>query len=445
MLFTRRRFLTSSAGSSFVAVLGCGNTPYTSRTDVGLPEPTVPPLQPGDAESPWGSVREQFDLDPDYVHMSALYISSHPRVVREQIDTFRRELDRMPVVYLNAENRSRQRASRQAAADYLGVAADDIALTDSTTMGLGIVYNGMRLERGDEILTSDEDYYVTHEAVRTAAARYGATVRQIPLYEDSAQATTEEIVDRIASEIRPNTRVLTLTWVHSSTGMKLPIKEIAAEVRRRARDRDRLYIAVDGVHGFGVESVRLSDLEIDFFAAGCHKWLFGPRGTGVLWARTRGWEFLEPIIPSFTDDETWSVWLSDGDVSGPTTAERMTPGGFKAFEHQWAMPKAFELHKELGPDRVQARTHELTRRLKEGLAEMSHVRLATPMPDDLSAGLVCMDVEGTDPRTAVRRLRERRIVATVTPYARRLVRFAPSIRNTPEEVDAALDAVSRLA
>jgi isopenicillin-N epimerase len=447
MAIARRQFLLSAAGlvSAGMAAPGCGDTPGASRSPVGAVEPTVPPIRLAKGDDTWADVRAQFDLDPDYIHMSALYISSHPRPVREQIDTFRQGIDRMPVVYLNSENRQRQRAVRTAAARYLGGDADDIALTDSTTMGIGMMYNGMRIEAGEEILTTDEDYYVTHEAVRTTVARYDATMRQIPLYEDSAQATVDEIVERIASEIRPHTRVLALTWVHSSTGMKLPIREIAAEARRRARNRDDLFICVDGVHGFGVEDAKLPDLDIDFFAAGCHKWLFGPRGTGLLWGRPRGWSFLKPIIPSFVDDEVWGAWLSNGDVTSPTTAERMTPGGFKAFEHQWAVASAFAFHDSIGRSRVASRTHELNRRLKEGLADMNHVQLATPMSDDLSAGLVCLNVRGMNASTAVRRIRERRVIATVTPYARRLVRFAPSIRNTPEEVDLALDAVRRLA
>jgi isopenicillin-N epimerase len=449
MALGRRAFLSSTAGLVSGMVTGACRTPGEEVPPPGTappPDPEVPALSLED-NGPWEQVRRQFHLADDYIHMSALFISSHPQPVREAIEEFRAEIDRMPVVYLQQQNRRRQNEARAAAARYLGVEADDIALTDSTTMGIGLLYNGIRLREGQEILTTDEDYYVTHEAVRVAAERAGASVRQIPLYEDSSQASRDEIVERIGEAIRPETRVLALTWVHSSTGMKLPLREIAQEVRRGTRNRedgDRVLICVDGVHGFGIEDVRLGDLGIDFFAAGCHKWLFGPRGTGILWGRGDAWTALKPIIPSFMDDRVWDAWLENNDVTGPTTAARMTPGGFKAFEHQWAMPAGFEFHRRIGKARVQGRTHGLNRRLKEGLAGMDHIRLHTPMGEELSSGLVCFTVEGMDPWTAVRRLRDRRLIGTVTPYARRLVRFAPSIRNTEAEVDRALEAIADL-
>jgi isopenicillin-N epimerase len=396
----------------------------------------------------WTAFREQFNLSPEYVHMSALLIVSHPTPVREAIDEYRREIDEHPVLTLEQHNRERQRAARAAAARYLGTDADQIALTDSTTMGVGLMYNGLRLRPDDEILTTDQDYYVTHEAVRQAAVRHGAKVRQISLYEDLADVSEEQLVGTIRDAIGARTRVVALTWVHSSTGLKLPLAEIAnaiAAVNKTRDDADRVLLAIDGVHGFGIEDVEIGRLGLDFFAAGCHKWLFGPRGTGILWGSARGWAACLPLIPSFTDDGTWSAWLAgDEQPEGPVTASRMQPGGFKAFEHQWALPAAFEMHQELGKAAVQQRTHGLARQLKEGLQAMAHVELVTPMSESLSSGIVSFDVNGLEPRQAVRRLREDQVIASVTPYAVRHVRLTPSIRNTPEDVDRTLEAIRGL-
>lgn len=122
----------------------------------------------------------------------------------------------------------------------------------------------------------------------------------------------------------------------------------------------------------------------------------------------------------------------------------MSPGGFKAFEHQWALAEAFALHRRIGKSRIAARTRELAGQLKEGLAQMSHIALRTPRADNLSAGIVCFEVNGMSPYTAVTRLRERRVIATVTPYAERYVRLAPSIRNSPTEVEAVLREIRAL-
>jgi isopenicillin-N epimerase len=439
----RRRFLTSSALGLTAAALAarCGMVGAPADATDG---PPAGDLSSGDR---WDAVRGQFRLSQDSVHLSALLIASHPEPVREAIARYRDEIDADPVVTLQTHNRERTAAVRDAAGRYLSVRADDIALTDSTTMGLGLVYNGLRLRDGQEILTTDKDYYVTHEAVRQAASRSGATSRQLPLYDDIAGVTADRLVSRIRDAIRPQTRVLALTWVHSSTGLKIPLAAIAdavADVNRGRDEADQVLLSIDGVHGFGIEDVSLGEVAIDFFSAGCHKWLFGPRGTGILWASRRGWAAVKPSIPSFIDDGVWAAWLNGEEPEGPTTAARMTPGGFKAYEHLWAVAEAFEFHQDIGKAAVAERTHELNRQMKEGLATMDHVRLVTPMADDLSAGLVCFDVDGRSPAEVVAHLRERHIIASVTPYAVRHARVSPSIRNTPREIDRALDAVRAL-
>jgi len=150
--------------------------------------------------------------------------------------------------------------------------------------------------------------------------------------------------------------------VHSSTGLKLPPRAITNAVSEINAGRDeaaRVLVCVDGVHGFGIEDVVLSDLGCDFFMAGCHKWLFGPRGTGIVAGTQRAWESLLPTIPSFIDSGNWHAWSSGIDPEGPTTASRMTPGGYKAFEHLWALTQAFAFQQWIGKARVAERTHSL--------------------------------------------------------------------------------------
>jgi selenocysteine lyase/cysteine desulfurase len=123
----------------------------------------------------------------------------------------------------------------------------------------------------------------------------------------------------------------------------------------------------------------------------------------------------------------------------------MSPGGFKPFEHQWAMAEAFEFHQGFGKAKIAARTHELSRQLKEGLAAVPRVKLYTPMSDELSAGIVCFDIEGMSPREVVGQLREKGIVATTTPYAPSYARFTPSIRNSPAEIETVLGEIRVMA
>jgi selenocysteine lyase/cysteine desulfurase len=394
----------------------------------------------------WEAVRAQFALSDEFIHMSAMLISSHPKPVRA-IEEHRQAMDANPLMYLFENNRALQDSARAAAGQYLGLEASEIALTDSTTMGVGLIYNGLQLAPEQEILSTEQDYYVTHEAIRLASRRTGARVRKISLYDRLDGITAEQIITRIAQAITPATRVLALTWVHSSTGLKLPLRAIADELERINDSRDehaRVLLCVDGAHGFGVEDVALSDLGCDFLMAPCHKWLFGPRGTGIVAGAPRGWSSVLPTIPSFIDSGNWQAWFSGIDPQGPTTAARVTPGGYKAFEHLWALTEAFEFQQSIGKTRVAERTHSLAQQLKEGLTAMPQVALLTPRSTDLSAGIVSFDVEGLSPGAVVSRLRERRIVASVAPYAVPHVRLTPSIQNTPDEIETVLREVRAL-
>jgi selenocysteine lyase/cysteine desulfurase len=179
--------------------------------------------------------------------------------------------------------------------------------------------------------------------------------------------------------------------------------------------------------------------------AGCHKWLFGPRGTGIVAATPEAWARLLPTIPTYSDREVFGAWLQSRDPQGPTTAAAMTPGGFKPFEHRWALPEAFAFQAAMGKARVAGRTHELASQLKDGLARMSRVALRTPRAPSLSSGIVAFDVEGLTAAATVARLRERGIVASVSPYAVAHARLTPCVRNTPAEIDHALAALRDLA
>ncbi len=423
---------------------GSSRREFLARSALAVTAGALPslPQQSGLAGAPdrrqagldnWDAIRDQFALTRDYIHLGGLYLASHPTPVRNAIEAHRRGLDENPVHYLQEHGpRLEAEVLRQAAA-YLGGRPAAIALTDSTTMGLGLLYNGLDVRADQEILTTQHDFYATHEALRSKAARSGAALRTIPLYRDPATASEVEIVDALRREIGPRTRVVAATWVHSSTGVKLPVRGMAdavGDANAGRSDADRVLLCIDGVHGLGVEDQAPTDLGCDFFVAGCHKWLFGPRGTGLIWARPEAWSAAAPTIPSFTDNGT------------PGGA--MTPGGFHSFEHRWALAQAFELHQHIGKARVTTRIRSLNRQFKEGVAAMDHVTLHTPMAEELSAGMVCFDVRGLEPRAVVQRLRERRIIATTTPYGRSYARVAPGLVNRPEEIDAALAEIRGL-
>lgn len=445
-----RRGLLAGTGLALAAasMARAQEPPPDSDPDFGGAEhhDTPPPIEAAPKVVDWNWVRGQWALDWSWVNLSAMLFASNPRIVRAAIARHRDGLDANPVTYLEANNRPLQNAARRAAGLYFGADPDAIALTESTTSGIGLVYNGLLVGYGEEILTTTHDYYVTHESLRLAARRSGATVKKISLFDQAATASKAQIVGRLMGAISDRTRVLALTWVHSSTGLKMPIPEIAQALRsvNAARDPSRkVLLIVDGVHGFGVEDITFDQLGADVLAAGCHKWLFGPRGTGVVYFRPESLSRFEPTIPSFLAPNAYGAWLGGYDP-GATTGARMTPGGFKAFEHVWALNEAFAFHGMVGKAAIAARTHNLASRLKVGLSQLPHVAVRTPMDPALSAGIVSFDLPGLSADTVVRRLRDAKVIGSAAPYATRHVRLTPSFRNTEADVDFAVQIIANI-
>ncbi len=395
----------------------------------------------------WQAVRDQFDLTRDQMHFALFFLAAHPAPVREAIERHRRGLDANPIGYFMEQAGVADADVLTAASDYLGVSPTDIALTDSTTMGLGLLYGGMTLRRDQEILTTFHDHYSTEMSLRHRARRGRRKIVQIALYKEGGTATEQEILGSLMRALKPSTRVVAVTWVHSGTGVKLPIRAIADVLETFNRNRDplqRALLCVDGVHGLGIDNVTLPELGCDFFIAGTHKWMYGPRGTGLVWGRPDAWPVVNPIIPPFHWDAI-RIWMKRIPPKEIPPGRMMTPGGFHSFEHRWSVGEAFRFHQAIGQARVAQRVHELNRQLKEGLAAMNHVTLHTPMSDKLSAGIVCFEVDGLEPREVVERFAEHRIIASTSPYATSYVRLAPCIVNSPSEVDAALRVVHALA
>jgi isopenicillin-N epimerase len=394
----------------------------------------------------WEDLRAQLPLSPQLIHLAAFFLSSHPTPVREAIERHRAGLDADPIGYWFEQEEKQEANVLKAAAEYLGANPTDIALTDSTTMGLGLLYGGLKLGNEQEILTTTHDHYSTETALRLRVERTGVMVRPIHLYRSLKTVSRDEIVESLRKGITPMTRIVAVTWVHSSTGLKLPIHEMAQAIQtiNRSRDeQDRIIFCVDGVHALGVEDFRVSELGCDFLVAGTHKWMFGPRGTGLVWGHPKAWPVAQATIPTFSS-LAYDLWMENKSSKDLPPSVHMTPGGFHSFEHRWALDEAFAFHQAIGKARITQRIYELNQQLKQGLAAMPHVTLHTPMSQELSAGITCFEVAGLTPRQVVEKLRHRNIVGSVTPYATKYARLAPSLINSPKEIETTLEEIRRL-
>lgn len=385
---------------------------------------TSPPA----AEEKWAQLRQLFTQALDYIHFSNFLVTSHPKPVRDAIDRYRAQIDRNPGLAMDwdlQEAWKREAEVRDWAGRYLQAKPGQIALTGSTTEGLAMIYGGIHVRPDQEILTTVHEHYSTEFTLDYRVKKQGTQVRKIKLFNDAHRVSVDEVLSAIKSNIRPNTRVLGMTWVQSGSGVKLPIGQIGKlveELNRSRDEQDRILYVVDGVHGFGVEDLSFPQMHCDFFIAGTHKWMFGPRGTGIICARSEELKDVTPTVPTFSEDTNF--------------ATTMSPGGYHAFEHRWALSEAFKLHLQLGKADVQARIHGLNRYLKERLLAHPQIELVTPTSPELSAGFTFFRVKGQSSDNVAAYLMENRVVCdAVHRDAGPVIRTAPGLLNTETEVD----------
>lgn len=167
---------------------------------------------------------------------------------------------------------------RKAYAGVLGCRAQDVALTTSTSEGLGAVLAGLELGPGDEIVTSDSEHPGLLGPL-IAARRRGASVRPVPL-RDIADAVTEDTALVACSHV---------SWV---TG------EVAPDLRDVG-----VPVVLDGAQGVGAVPVDVGALGCAAYAASGQKWLCGADGTGMLYLEPGFAERLSVVGPSWVSFE----------------------------------------------------------------------------------------------------------------------------------------------
>jgi len=393
-----------------------------------LAAPAMAATAPVASANKWTQLRQLFDQDPQAIHFANFLITSHPKPVREAIERHRATLDRNPGLAMDWDlgtNEQLQQNVRVWAGKYLQAKPGQIALTGSTTEGLAMIYGSVQVRPDQEILTTEHEHYSTRNILDFRSRRDGTRVRKLKLFDNPQSISLDQVLDTINRNIRPETRVLGMTWVHSGSGVKLPISDISRlvdEHNRQRDDKDRLIYVVDGVHGFGVDDLSFPQMNCDFFIAGTHKWMFGPRGTGIVCSRSEELKYVSPSVPTFSEATSF--------------ATIMTPGGYHAFEHRWAVDEAFKLHLQLGKADVQARIHQLNSYLKQRLREHADIELVTPLDPKFSAGFTFFRVKGQDSDEVAAYLMQNRVICdAVSRDVGPVIRTAPGLLNNEAEVD----------
>jgi len=215
-------------------------------------------------------------IDPDLSYVQTGSLGPTPRPVLDKTLAVWRELERDPTAFGYGPLEQGMEGVRAKAAALLGCQLRELVITTSTTEGINWVAQGITLAPGDRILTTDQEHPGGRVGWDFVAKRYGATIDvvAIPPGENDAAA----IVDRFSKLVTPRTRVLSFSHVLTSTGLRMPVAELTALARRAGA-----ISVVDGAQAAGGVAVDVKQLGCDVYATSGHKWLLGPKGTGLLY------------------------------------------------------------------------------------------------------------------------------------------------------------------
>jgi isopenicillin-N epimerase len=183
-----------------------------------------------------------------------------------------------PVWFMAGELEGFLDSSRERLARFLGASAEDMVFVRNATEGVNAVLRSLKLEPGDQVLTTDHAYNACANALRFVAERSGAelVVVKIPFPLRSPQ----EVLDEIDAAITGRTRIAMIDHVTSATGLVLPIADIVARLEERG-----VRTLVDGAHAPGMVPVDIDALGASYYVGNCHKWLCAPKGAAFLHVR----------------------------------------------------------------------------------------------------------------------------------------------------------------
>jgi selenocysteine lyase/cysteine desulfurase len=323
---------------------------------------------------------------------------------------------------------------REAVAGLLNASPEEVCLTRNTTEGLNIVINGLPWREGDEIVTCDLEHSSVLVPSYYQRQRHGAVVNVVPV---ATAESPDVILDKIEAALTGRTRLVFLSHIEYSCGLRLPAKEIRALTRRRG-----ILLMLDGAQTAGHIPLDMRDMDCDFYSIAGQKWLLGPQGVGALYIRRDLIPLVQPVHvaggAALPTDNPYSFQPVE------TSIDKFSPTS-TSVPIQAGLMEAIRLAREVGLAEIEARNLDLAEALKRGLQETPGVKVLSPLERRSSSGLVSFTIDGVAPADAVARLWEQhRIVIRPVSYPSSL-RVSLHYFNTEEEVDQVVGAVGLLA
>jgi selenocysteine lyase/cysteine desulfurase len=380
-----------------------------------------------DDEAYWAEIQRAFDNDRTMVNLNSGGVCPTPTHVLDAMIRDLRFSNELPVNHMWAVLEPRIESVRRDLAGDFGCDPEEMAITRNASEANEIMTLGLDLQRGDEVIVTNQNYPRMLTTWDQRARREGIVVKSISFR--VPPPSQEYLVEQFRAAITPRTRVIEVTHITNLTGHIMPVGEIVAMARPLG-----IQVFVDGAHAYAHFPFRCGELDCDYYGTSLHKWLLAPVGTGFLYVRR------EKI------DGLWPLMAAPKEMTG-NIRKYEEIGTHPAANHN-AIAVALAFHRSIGAARKIARLRYLRDRwAKRLLAENQRIAIPTRLDGPYAGAIALVSVEGVDPGKLHAWLLEKHRIQTVAIVHPEFsgLRITPNVFTTVDEVDLFADKVLKAA
>ncbi|MGD9647956.1 MAG: aminotransferase class V-fold PLP-dependent enzyme [Pirellulales bacterium] len=338
-------------------------------------------MQAPSRDAALSQLAELWDVRADVTYLNHGSFGLTPAPVLAAQAKLRAELASDPVDFLCRRYQPYLDSALTRLANFVGTAPDNLVFVDNATTGMNAAAVSLPLRAGDEIIMGDHEYGAVARLWRQTAQRCGAIVHTPAI--GAPLNSADQVVDALLAPLTSRTRVLVVSHVTSATAVVFPVAEIVCEARRRHANvcDETLWIVVDGPHALVQVPLAIDQLDVDFYAASCHKWLSAPLGSGFLFVHPRVQSLVRPAVTS------WGTMPQDQAVNW---RGEFHWAGTRDPSAWLAVATAIELIEQVGLERFRQQTHDLARYARGQLIEALGAEPLVPDSADWYASMVAV-------------------------------------------------------
>ena len=378
-------------------------------------------------ENYWKKVADMYHQNVKFINLESGYFSPSPESVKDYWVNFVNEINESPSYYMRTRQNEMREKVRKTLADYADVQTDELILTRNTTESMNIIIQGIKLEKGDEILRTNLEYPNIIQALDMRERRFGTKVRivDVPIHPKSQQ----EIVDMVIGAVNKKTKVILISHMVFLNGQVFPVKEVCAKAREMG-----LETIVDGAHSFSHVDMDVSEIGCDYYGSSLHKWLGAPLGNGLLYVKKGNAERLWPLYgdTAYDDDNIMKL-------------EHL---GTRPCSDQNGIIPAVDFNLKIGKKEKSERLKFLQMRWASELKDNKNIILNTPLGEGQSYGIANVGVKNLHPSELADKLFDDHNIFTVPiddDRGIRGVRVSPNLYSTVEDIDKFIEAMLTIA